>query len=264
MDDLQETDFSVRKAHVATKSMDTQASVAFFNHPVRAFLNNTFQSGQTVNFAPDARLVTHNPAGRDIWLLEAGILRLSRFNLDGRRQILSLWLPGEIVGFEKPIPDDMSIETATPCRLQRLDRRSFEAQLAHDRTAFSTVLQHQQIALDRLRWLTWSIGALRPDERLCAFLAMACTFMPYQALPDGSGILAMLLPRLDIADLLATSVESISRITHRLAEDGVLEIRDPSHFRIIDQARLKKLGRLHNTGAPFPFQSCHIRAASAP
>lgn len=252
-----------RTAHVATDISDPNDPVAFFNQPTRTYSQSTLRSGHPVTLKADCPLMTHQSPGRDIWLLEAGILRLSRFNRDGRRQIVSFWLPGEILGYEKAIPEDMSVETATPCCLQRLDRRCFEAQLADDRTALSTVLHHQQIMLDRLRWLTWSIGALRPDERLCAFMAMSCRFMPYQELPDGSGILTMLLPRPDIADLLATSVESISRITHRLAGDGVLEIRDPAHFRILDHARLKQLGRLHYTDAPFPFQTCLVMEPTA-
>jgi len=95
-----------------------------------------------------------------------------------------------------------------------------------------------------LHWLTWSLGALSPEERFCAFLALSTRFMPYQAQPDGSAIVSMQMPRIDIADLLGTTVETICRINRKLAKAGIIEIKDPSHFRIPDLRRLTSLGQI--------------------
>jgi CRP/FNR family transcriptional regulator len=68
--------------------------------------------------------------------------------------------------------------------------------------------------------------------------------MPYQPLPDGTGVLSVSLPRRDIADLLGTTLESISRAAHKLADSGIIEIRDPARFRILDLPRLIALGKI--------------------
>jgi CRP-like cAMP-binding protein len=195
-----------------------------------------------------------------MWLVRSGILRLQRYSFDGRRQILSLFLPGDIVGYDRPWREGLRVETATACSLFRLDRRDFEAQLTEypDGQRDFYLRQHEQIA--RLRWLTWSIGVLRPEERISAFLALATRFMPFQRLPDGTGLLEMVLGRPDIADLLATTLETISRVTHSLNQAGVIDIRNPSHFRIVDLRKLRELGQI---GAAFDMSPFDRRGANA-
>ncbi|MBA3909598.1 MAG: hypothetical protein C0524_06850 [Rhodobacter sp.] len=189
---------------------------------------------------------------RHVWFVRSGILRLQRYGYTGRRQVLSLILPGETIGYEAQLREGMSVDAATPCNVCRIDKRDFDLMLERDSDLRKDFLLQQQRQLDRLLWLTWSIGALRPDERFSAFLVLASRFMPYQVQPDGSGILSMRLSRPDIADLLSTTVETISRITHRLAHTGIIEIVDPANFRIRDMKKLSKLGRIGSGFDGFP------------
>lgn len=200
-----------------------------------------------VERAPDSEVMSGSTTDKSVWFVRTGILRLQRYSYDGRRQILSLYLPGDFVGYERQLREGVSVETVTESGLCRIDRRRFDIMLGKNRTLRDDFFRQQQDQLDRLHWLTWSLGALGPEARLSAFLALSSRFMPYQWLPDGTGVLSMLLPRSDIADLLATTVESISRITHRLAETGVIEIKDASHFRILDLKKLRDLGQIDGT-----------------
>lgn len=196
------------------------------------------------NAAPGSKVITGSKLSHNVWFVRTGILRLQRYAYDGRRQILSLYLPGDVVGYQSQLREGMSIATATQCGLCRIDRRLFATMLSKNPTLRDDFVRQQQDQLDRLHWLTWSLGALGPEERLCAFLALSTRFMPYQLLPDGTGVLSMLLPRADIADLLATTVESISRITHKMSETRIIEIRDPAHFRVLDLKKLIALGEI--------------------
>lgn len=194
--------------------------------------------------APDFEVIAGGIPVHDVWLIRQGILRLQRYSHDGRRQILSLFLPGEFVGHEGEFRVGLSVETATQSGLCRIDRRKFDMLVDQNDSLRAELFHQKQVELDRLHWLTWSLAARRPEERLCAFLALSSKFMPYQPLPDGTGILSVLLPRTDIADLLGTTVESISRILHRLSETGVIEIRDPAHFRLLDLSHLRARGQI--------------------
>jgi CRP-like cAMP-binding protein len=198
------------------------------------------------DFAPDSEVMAGGERSNDVWLIRSGILRLQRHAYDGHRQILSLFFPGEIIGFEGEFREGVSVETATQSGLCRIDRRRFEAMLDQNDTLRADLFRQKQDQLDRLYWLTWSLGALSPEERLCAFLARASKIMPYQPLPDGTGILSMQLPRKDIADLLGTTVETISRTVHKLADSGVIEIRDPAHFRFLDMPKLIAIGQIES------------------
>ena len=193
---------------------------------------------------PDSAVISGDAPSHDVWFIRSGILRLQRHAYDGRRHILSLFLPGEIVGFEGEFREGVSVATATQSSLCRLDRRRLNGMLDQNDVLRAELFRQKQDQLDRLHWLTWSLGALKPEERLCAFLALSSKFMPYQPLPDGTGILSMQLPRKDIADLLGTTVESISRIIHKLSDIGVIAIRDPAHFGFLDMSRLIVLGKI--------------------
>ena len=193
---------------------------------------------------PDSEVISGGARSHDIWLIRSGILRLQRHAYDGRRQILSLFFPGEIIGFEGEFREGVSVETATQSGLCRIDRRWFDKMVDQNDVLRAELFRQKQDHLDRLHWLTWSLAALKPEERLCAFLALSSKFMPYQPLPDGTGILSLYLARKDIADLLGTTVESISRIVHRLADTGIIEIRDPAHFRFLDLPKLIALGKV--------------------
>ncbi len=221
-------------------------------------LRHDYVSGEVLNLGADCKVTADRSYGPSVWVIRSGILRLQRHSFDGRRQILSLFVPGEIVGYDHLLRDGMSVESASDCCLCRIDQREFEAQLERDRGLHIELYEQHHDQIERLRWLTVSIGALRPEERVSAFLALATRFMPYQPLPDGSSVLTVLLSRADIADLLATATETISRITHSLEEAGVIEIRDPSHFRITDLRRLTEMGRIEASFAMMPFAPRHV------
>ena len=197
--------------------------------------------------APDSEIIAGGAASHDVWFIRSGILRLQRYGYDGRRHILSLFLPGEIVGFEGEFRNGVGVETVTQSGLCRINRRMFDTMLNDNDELRTEIFRQKQDQLDRLHWLTWSLGALSPEERYCSFLALSTQFMPYQTVSKSRAVLTMQLPRVDIADLLGTTVETLCRINRKLSEAGVIEIKDPTHFRIPDLHRLTSLGRIDGT-----------------
>lgn len=203
---------------------------------------------RTVTLEPGHILIDGENLAAAVWIVQSGVLRIQRFGAAGRRQIVGLFLPGEVV--EKDFPDTAgcTVEAATPVGLRRIDRRDFSASLDRMPSLRRTVTRQRLDRLERTRWLICALGALRPEERICAFLALMTRFLPVQPLDDGGVILWNAVPRADIADLLATSAETYSRVTHRLQDAGVLVIEDAEHFRILDLPALAGMGCLD--GAP--------------
>lgn len=193
---------------------------------------------------PDSEVISGGAPSCDVWLIRSGILRLQRHASNGRRQILSLFFPGEIVGFEGEFREGATVETAMQSSLCSIDRRWFEKMMDQDHSLRTEFSRQKQDQIDRLYWLTWSLGALGPDERISAFLALSTAFMPYQLLPDGTGVLSVCLEIKDIADLLGTTVETISRVVRKLADSGVIEIRDSAHFRLLNLPSLTAFGKI--------------------
>ncbi|MGB8814205.1 MAG: Crp/Fnr family transcriptional regulator [Paracoccaceae bacterium] len=196
-------------------------------------------------------------------ILVSGYLRLQRYGMDGRRQILCLLTPGDILGGQKSRGPSYSVEASTDALICRFETKNLDRIMAEDADLRRAVYALHSGKLEQLRWLTWSLGALSVEERLCAFLAVATKYMPYQTLGNG-GVLSVDLPRADIADLLGTSVESISRITNRLDGEGIISIRSARQFEIRDLDRLIVLGCLQGTFENIHFPRSFVQAEGSP
>ncbi len=192
----------------------------------------------------DDILVQGGQTHRNVWLLKSGFLRVVQFGRDGRRHVITVLLPGEVAGFAMPTSDALSVEAASDVELCQLDQKQFARRVSSDRDFRRKVYRQQLEQLDRMHWLIWSIGALTPEERLAAFFAQATYYMPSQKMPDGSTVLTLELPRSDVADLLSTSPETVSRFTHRIEGMGWIQIIDPAHFRILDLKAIARLGKV--------------------
>jgi CRP/FNR family transcriptional regulator len=176
-----------------------------------------------------------------VGVVSSGYLRFQRYSREGRRQILNLIVPGDIFGQETQRHAGYTLETATEAVLCCFDRRTFDRLIREDGSLRRALYRHGAQSLDRLRWLTWTIGALRPDERIAAFLLSATDFMPFAPMQDGAGILTLSISRRDIADLLSTSVETICRTLKCFERRGIIRLLDSTHVAFLDEASLAAL-----------------------
>jgi CRP/FNR family transcriptional regulator len=207
-------------------------------------------------FTLSARVGTQTiPAGRPLDFCEeqmrfavlvSGILRISRQQADGRRQIIGLFFPGDLIEFSQ-VTDYVEIEAATDARICSFHRSGIADLLASSHDIRMALLAARQQMADRMRAHVWVLGALNPAERIALFLASSCSNMPWQPLPSGGRILTMQLPRADIADYLGTTVETLCRVIGKLDETGLIKARDHRHFEIPDLSCLRHFGR---TGQP--------------
>jgi len=192
-----------------------------------------------VETVPPDKVLWHDDAPSPlVGVLVSGYLRFQRYSRDGRRQILNLTVPGDLFGHEDDRRAGYTLESATEAVLCRFDRRTFDRLLTEDGTLRRALYRYNEGNLDRLRWLTWTIGALRPEERIAAFLLKARAFLPYRDLPDGTGLLSLAIGRRDMADLLSTSVETICRVFKGMERAGVIRLLDPAQILVLDPAAL--------------------------
>lgn len=180
------------------------------------------------------------PASENIIL--SGYVRTVHYSLNGARQVVGLNTPGDFISPRPGTNDDVIIEAATAVQLCRFDHHRFQRMVGDNHLLRLQVYRSERSSAERTRRFAWLLGGFRPEDRLRLFLAGARDCMPWQPLPTGGGILTMELPRSDIADLLGTTFETISRVTHRLHRSGLIRIRDPRHFEIPDPDRLAHVG----------------------
>lgn len=176
-----------------------------------------------------------------LYAIDKGIVRISRHSADGERQILAFMWPGDLIGLAERGHYVNSAETLTPAtvyrfpfpRLRSLLLREPQLQLhllikaAHDlRTA-----QRQIIVL----------GRQDAYRRLASFLL---DLRQHAAFHDRStGGLRLPMSRLDIADYLGTSPETVTRAFARLEHDGLVSRASPRTLRVDDLVGLTRLAQ---------------------
>jgi len=174
--------------------------------------------------------------GIGFFLVASGLIKIFKVSSEGKEQILHIFGPGEPFG-EVPVFSGQqfpaSAEAITETRL-----------LFFLRTAFVDLLSsHPSLALNmlavlsqRLRQFTVQIENLSLKEvpgRLAAYLI-------YVADEQGEDSISLNISKGQLASLLGTIPETLSRIFTRMSNQNLIEVKDRT-IRLLDRERLEEL-----------------------
>ena len=170
-------------------------------------------------------------------LLE-GVMRLYKLLPDGRRQIVGFALPGDFLGMTASARHSFSADAIGPvvvCRFSQADFGRFIADKPHllRRMNELAVCELSQ-AQDHMVLL----GRRSAEEKVATFLiAWRDRLAELKGL---SKTVPLPMSRLDIADFLGLTIETVSRTFTRLDREGVIEIM-PGSVCLLDPARAEAL-----------------------
>ncbi|WP_323772234.1 Crp/Fnr family transcriptional regulator [Antarctobacter sp.] len=195
-------------------------------------------------FGPDETVVGEGVAPEFVGILRQGILRRVRVNSDGRRNLLEVMRPGDLLGLLETGPPDFAVETVTDVEICMFDAGKIRRRIGADPDFRQEILQHISRQYERQLEAIWLRGALTSRERILAFLLFATEFMPVEPQPDGSLMITMVLTRRDWADLTGTTLETICRLLGELSQKGLVTPDGPQRYRIVDIVALARLAGL--------------------
>src|SRR5690606_895911 len=172
-------------------------------------------------------------------VVHTGMIKISRISPDGREQIVRVLEPGDFVGEsafltgERPDHFATALEPGSMCVFRHRDLGRL-------------VSEHPSIGLRMLQGVSRRLS--ETESRLAAVtsvdvearLARYLTELPTSR---AGGVVTVRLPlaKKDIASLLDTTPESLSRQLGRLQESGVIGQEGSRTVRILDEARLVEL-----------------------
>ena len=168
-----------------------------------------------------------------IWTVVDGLAALCTALPDGRRQIVSLSTPGDLlcpmIGGEGA---DLWVEALSASRLCELDLTQSARALA-DEAALSAELfriVQRQVTCTSIHLIT--LGRLDGMERVCLFLTDMVWRLGVRT--DGGWRVHLPLSREDIADYLALNAETVSRIFSRVKKSKLATFISPTDFFVRD------------------------------
>ena len=184
------------------------------------------------------RLFEQDASANHVCVLLEGMVRLTRFLSDGRRQILGFGLPGNLVGFQTGDRYSFSVEAVMPTKACRFLRTCF-FDLANKRPLLTQkflelLTQELSLAQDQITVL----GYRSAEKRVASFLMNLRD--RWACIVGSDKITPMPMTRQDIADYLGLRVETVSRTISRMSRDMLIET-GPGHVRILNDGPIYDL-----------------------
>ncbi|WP_084488864.1 Crp/Fnr family transcriptional regulator [Novosphingopyxis baekryungensis] len=189
----------------------------------------SLQSGQTLFDAGEDALACAT-------LIE-GSLKLSRLDEDGTERLFAIVHPSGFLGRLFSAETDVTATALTPARLCVFPRAAFEQVLADRPHLMRQILSRTMQALEESRALVELIGRRSVKDRLCGFIALSLHGQ-CAAPADEEPVLDLPLDRRDLAALLGTTIETLSRQFGALEDEGTIRREGNRRIRITDPAML--------------------------
>jgi len=196
-------------------------------HPrikIRTLMGGFEPMGIPKSFVRNAEIYGEGEPTEHLYRVVNGTVRTCKLLSDGRRQVASFHLPGEIFGVELRDERSFSAEAISDA-VVLVFKRSAMIELAQRdgdaaRDLWILTAHQLQQAQDHLLLLAKSA-----QERVAAFLLEMAMRMP-----DGNAI-DLPMSRRDVADYLGLTIETVSRTLTQLENDAAIEL--PTSRRVV-------------------------------
>lgn len=189
------------------------------------------------SFEKGAAVFAEGDPATAFYKVVAGAVRTSQLLSDGRRQIDSFHLPGDIFGIESGARHVFSADVVEDATLIAYRGRCLDALAGADADLARQIAAAMIRSLERARAHMLLLGRKTALERIATFLLDLSA-----RLPDMDHI-DLPMSRMDIADHLGLTIETVSRLLTRLDRDGVIEVSAQRRSIILrDRAALRRLG----------------------
>jgi CRP-like cAMP-binding protein len=187
--------------------------------------------------ARDAPIFAEGEPARCWYRLTSGSARVFRVLRDGRRHVSEFVFPGRFFGFESGAFHSQGAEAIEPAGVAAYACDSIEQRVVNDAAARQAV---RTLLMDRIAEAQERImllGRLNATGRLAAFLLVMAQ---RRSKANPLGLVADLpMSRVDVADYLGLTVETVSRLFTALRGRGAIRLPTANRVEILDPALLE-------------------------
>ncbi len=195
---------------------------------------HTFKSGQMIVGQGEDSVMVGN--------IVSGMVKLTICTEEGNQQIVGLLYPSDFFGRIFSDRTRFCYEAATDVTLCAIDRRNFEKLLERYPEVEHQLLVDTLDELDAARGWIALINNRTTMQRVATLLFILMRRLPEEIPTDRQGIVHNIIRfpigRRDVADLLGTTPETLSRNIQSLSRQGIIRIIDPNRFELLDETRL--------------------------
>ena len=181
----------------------------------------------------------------ELMVLRTGQMKLTIMPLTGREQILGLLVAGHLVGFETSEALYPYTATAmTPVETCCITHKEMLRVLEENPAVALSVIQRFRDELMQAQIMIRNLGIKPAHARVASFIL--------SLVPSGSDLaesFPLALSRLEIAELLGLSEETVSRVFAEMRRNSLIDAPH-GEIRLLDLARLRRIAGIGN-GEPW-------------
>lgn len=168
-----------------------------------------------------------------------GVVGLYRMLADGRRQIVSFYYPGDLIGVVDQTFSQHHAEALCDTRVRCIPAKTIETLMASEPGFVQALLNTMATELAETRDQVLSLGRKSALEKLATFLLR----ISGRNAREKHDELRLHLPvtRSEIGDYLGLTIETVSRNITKLRAAGVINLERKSVIQIIDLQKLNDI-----------------------
>lgn len=176
----------------------------------------------------------------DYWYkVVSGTVRICKLLADGRRHIPEFCFAGESFGLDSPSERVYAAEAVDDVIVMRF-RRGTTEQLSDQNPTVARLLRDAMLRdLTSAHGRTLLLGRMTAPERVAAFL------LEMFERRERTKSLDMPMSRIDIADYLGLTVETVCRTLSIFKRDGIIAIPNPHRIELRDRTALEAIGEAY-------------------
>lgn len=179
--------------------------------------------GTIVPVAREAAIFVQEDEVAYVYKVVSGAVRVTRLLSDGRRHIVAFYFAGELFGLEAGDTHQFSAEAVVASRIAFV-RRSAVATEAENSDAIWAVWRLMAKELARAQEHALVLGRLSAAERVTAFLK------DMAARTGCDNAIDLPMSRIDIADHLGLTIETVSRTLTQMERQGAIRFCGARHI----------------------------------
>jgi CRP/FNR family transcriptional regulator, anaerobic regulatory protein len=169
----------------------------------------------------------------------SGVVKLTKLLADGRQQVVGLQFAPDFLGRPFASKSAFAAEAATNVRVCSFSRSVIEEILRKSPEMERRLHEQALVELDEARDWLLALGRKSASEKVASFLFMIASNLDPEVESEGGSIRFELpLRRVDIADFLGLTIETVSRHLTKLRKAGIIGIENNRTITVPSMARL--------------------------
>ncbi len=192
-------------------------------------------TGPLVTYSRDEEIYGEGERADSVYKVVRGVVRAFRILADGRRQISEFYLPGDCFGLEAGLEHRGGAEALTDAQLVVVRRSVLTDGVAEKPDLARRLWRLAVRDLQRSQDHVLMLGRRSAAERVASFLMDLARRM------NAGAALELPMSRLDIADFLGLTIETVSRTLTQFQESGLIQLSACRSIRLSDREALMGL-----------------------